>query len=140
MRERWFATRAVSDRMKRIKSAGTKLELIMRKLLRSAGIKFRFQPHVFGRPDFRIVGTKVLVFCDSSFWHGRCARPNEFSRNRRLWREKFRNNIRRDRLVNRVLRRRGWVVLRFWDSEIMRSPEKVLGLIRRTIRGKGRGI
>lgn len=134
MKGQWIATPAVSARMSRIRSTGTRLEQSMRQLLSSAGIRFRSQPSLFGRPDFRLVGTKVVVFCDSSFWHGRQARPAQFARNRRLWADKFRKNVKRDRTVNGVLRGRGWLVLRFWDFEIQRCPQRILSVIRQAVR------
>lgn len=134
-RNRWITTASVSERMKRIRSSQTGLELCMRRILRRAGIRFRSQPAHFGKPDFRIVGTNILIFCDSSFWHGRGFTPDHFSRNRSLWVEKIKRNIRRDHSVNRVLRSQGWSVLRFRDSEIRQSPDGILRAIRRAMSG-----
>jgi len=56
--------------MKKVKGRGTKPEKIFASLLRKNGIKYQGQPKLFGKPDFRVKDTKVLIFCDSSFWHG----------------------------------------------------------------------
>lgn len=130
MSQQWIADPVVSERMRRIRSSRTGLEKAMQALLRSAGIRFRSQQKHFGKPDLRVVGTKLLIFCDSSFWHGRNFEERHFSRNRALWAGKIRKNIRRDRLVNRTLSRRGWHVLRFWDFEISENPGKVLRAVR----------
>jgi DNA mismatch endonuclease, patch repair protein len=127
----WVATASVSRRMKQIRTRHTGLEGSMQSLLRRARIRFRSQPKHFGKPDFRIAGAKLLVFCDSSFWHGRGFQPKWFTTNRHLWVEKIKRTVERDRLVNRVLRREGWYVLRFWDFQILRDPERVVARIRR---------
>jgi DNA mismatch endonuclease Vsr len=136
VKDYWLTTPEISQRMKRIRSSHTGLEGAMRKLLRQSAIPFRSQPRHFGRPDFWIKGTHILVFCDSSFWHGRTSQTALFSKNRDLWVAKIRRNIQRDKTVTQRLRREGWNVLRFWDTEILREPEKVLKKIRFTIRAK----
>jgi DNA mismatch endonuclease (patch repair protein) len=119
---------AVSARMRRIGSRNTGLERAMATILRGLSIRFEQQPKLLGHPDFRVVGTNVLIFCDSSFWHGRRQRELEgsaFSRNRALWRAKLVSNKLRDARFNRALRKQGWSVQRFWDTDILRSPDKV---------------
>ena len=130
----WFKkpSLAVSRRMKRVKGSNTKIEKIMERLLRKERIKYRKQVNLRGlpgRPDFRIVGTNVLIFCDSSFWHGR--RKNEvsgvaFKKNKAFWVNKLTENKKRDSRINRILRKNGWKVLRFWDTNILKFPEKVV--------------
>ena len=128
--------KAVSDRMKRIKSKDTSLERSMERILNELVVKFDKQPNLLGKPDFRIIGTKVLIFCDSSFWHGR--RESEvsgeaFKKNREFWTNKLAENRRRDQRTNRKLRKDGWSVHRFWDSDILNKPDKVRGRLRRLI-------
>lgn len=119
---------AVSARMQRIKSKNTGLERAMERILRDLGVKFERQPKLVGHPDFRVRGTNVLIFCDSSFWHGR--RPNErrgkaFARNKHLWTLKLASNRLRDVRISRALRRQGWSVQRFWDTDILHRSRKV---------------
>ena len=118
-----------SKRMRKVKSRGTKLEETFAKLLRKNGVKYQSQPKLFGNPDFRIKGTKILIFCDSSFWHGR--RQNEisgkaFKRNTDFWKAKLLYNKNRDRGITRELVKRDWVVLRFWDDKILKHPDSVI--------------
>src|SRR6266850_1694650 len=113
----------VSARMSQIKSRGTGTERAMEKILREMSLKFDRQPKVVGHPDFRVRGTRVLVFCDSSFWHGRWSKDvsgKSFRRNRSFWTEKLQRNRRRDARVSRLLRSNGWSVYRFWDTDILR--------------------
>jgi len=136
----WFKkTKAtVSERMRRVKSVGTKLEESMERILKANKIRFVRQPGLFGKPDFLIKGTKLLVFCDSSFWHGR--RKEElsgeaFRKNKDFWVCKLNYNRRRDASISRNLRRQGWSVYRFWDTDVLRYPERVA---QRLIRGIGK--
>jgi DNA mismatch endonuclease (patch repair protein) len=127
-------TKEVSERMKKVKSRGTALEKQMENILRSLHIRYNRQPDIRGNPDFRIKHTNVLIFCDSSFWHGRREKEvtgKAFRRNRALWVEKLTRNRLRDERNNRALRRTGWSVWRFWDTDILKKPEKVKNRLRR---------
>lgn len=126
----------ITARMRRIKSRGTGLELAMEQILHSIHIRFKRQPDLLGHPDFQIRGTSILIFCDSSFWHGR--RPKEldgtaFSSNKQLWIEKLQANKKRDARISRALRRQGWSVQRFWDTDILYNPDKVKARLKRAL-------
>jgi DNA mismatch endonuclease (patch repair protein) len=126
-------SREVSERMKRVKSRGTALEKQMENILRSLHIRYNRQPDIRGNPDFRIKHTNVLIFCDSSFWHGRREKEvsgKAFKRNRTLWVEKLIKNKKRDERINRLLRKSGWSVWRFWDTDILKQTEKVRSRLR----------
>jgi DNA mismatch endonuclease (patch repair protein) len=41
------------------------------------------------------------------------------------WVAKIGANVARDRANNRALGKLGWKVLRFWETEIRRSPERI---------------
>jgi len=122
--------------MKLVRSSGTKLELQLEKLLRASGIRYQKQPNLVGKPDFRVKNSNVLIFCDSSFWHGR--RKNElngkaFGKNRSFWVAKLQENKKRDVRINRLLRSTGWRVVRFWDTDILKFPEKVKSKLLKTV-------
>jgi len=121
-------SKEVSERMRKVRSTDTKLEKAMEEILRSLHVSYEEQPNIGGHPDFRIEGTNVLIFCDSSFWHGRMEKEvsgEAFKRNREFWKTKLAENRKRDTRTNRNLRREGWRVLRFWDTDIQKRPEKV---------------
>lgn len=126
--------------MKLVKNSGTKIERTMEKLLKDEGIKYRKQINLRGlpgRPDFKINGTNVLIFCDSSFWHGRRKREitgDAFKRNRKFWVNKLNDNRKRDTRINRILRKHGWRVLRFWDTNILNFPQKVINKVMKEIK------
>lgn len=129
-------TQKTSERMKRIKSSGSKIEREMEFLLKKLNVSYQKQPKLLGRPDFRIKRTKFLIFCDSSFWHGKKEKEvkgEAFSKNRKFWTEKLQYNKRRDARNNRKLRKLGWSVQRFSDADILKKPEKVLKRLERIV-------
>ena len=117
--------------MSRIRGKGTKIEVRMGGMLRSAGIRYRRHPRIHGSPDF-LVGDRTLVFCDGDFWHG--YRYEERRKKlKRFWRDKIERNMRRDRSVTRRLRRDGYSVIRLWEHDIERRPGVCMGRIRRSM-------
>ncbi|WP_428052700.1 DUF559 domain-containing protein [Candidatus Avelusimicrobium faecicola] len=50
-----------------------------------------------------------------------------------FWIEKIENNIRRDRLVNKTLRKQGWTVLRFWGKDIEKRTENCVTKILKAV-------
>jgi DNA mismatch endonuclease (patch repair protein) len=95
--------------------------------LRSAGIRFQKQYSVIGKPDFVVLKPRIAIFCDSRFWHGYQwdrQKARAFKINRAFWVRKIEGNRQRDKVVNRELRKRGWKVIRFWEHQISRNPER----------------
>lgn len=130
-----------TNRMRKIRSRDTGLERAMKHLLSEVGLRYQYQPRMPGRPDFRIKISKILIFCDSTFWHGRRLEDRSgkvFKRNNAFWSLKLSENRRRDGRNNRILRRMGWSVQRFWDTDILRNPEKVKNRLKRLLNGKKR--
>lgn len=114
--------------MSAICSSGSKIEKLLGRSLWALGLRYRKNYRsAEGKPDFAFPGTKVAVFCDSSFWHGRNwgpERKNEFKVNKDFWIKKIGRNIERDKEVNVALENLGWKVLRFWDDEIKNDTER----------------
>jgi len=127
----------VSKRMKKVRSRGTKIEREMKKFLDELNLRYKEQPKmkcIRGTPDFRIKGTKILIFCDSSFWHGRRKKEvtgEAFKRNREFWTRKLKENRERDRRNTKILQREGWSVYRFWDTDILKKPDKIRNELKR---------
>ena len=114
------------------KSKGTKLEKLFGKLLWNAGIRYRKNDtKVFGKPDFAIHKLKIAIFCDGEFWHGKDweKRKHDIKSNCEFWHSKIERNIQRDKEVNEQLKKRGWSVFRFWETEITKEPDKCLNRI-----------
>jgi len=49
---------------------------------------------------------------------------------KQFWREKLVANKARDRVVNRTLRREGWRVVRIWEHELTKNPQRCVARIR----------
>lgn len=84
----------------------------------------RYTKRLTGSPDFIFPKYKIAIFTDGCFWHGcpKCyIRPKT---NIKFWAKKISDNINRDRLVNKLLRKQGWKVLRFWEHQIKKKSSE----------------
>ena len=120
-----FLTKAErSHRMSLIRGKDTRPERAMARLLRANKIGFRRHCRLPGTPDFVLKGIRIALFVDGDFWHGRLydrclkGKLNDF------WRKKITGNMRRDKRVNARLRSHGWKVIRIWECDMMRRPQK----------------
>jgi len=66
--------------------------------------------------------TDIVLFCDGDFWHG-YNYENKKKPAKKFWKKKIEGNIKRDKLVSRKLRYKGWSVLRFWEHDLEKKPE-----------------
>lgn len=127
--------------MRSVRTAGTDPEERLAVALKALGLHFRRNdPKVFGTPDFSFRETRLAVFVDGDFWHGRAwfERGAAPATNSEFWIAKFERNRRRDRIVDLELRRSGWSVVRLWGSDVKKAPEvsaqKVRARLRRLAR------
>jgi DNA mismatch endonuclease (patch repair protein) len=59
-----------SEIMRRVRSSGTKPEMIVRKILRGMGIRYRSCPiNLPGKPDLVIAMQQKAIFVHGCFWH-----------------------------------------------------------------------
>lgn len=136
---RFDAYRPVSAQTSEIKRRNrctdTVHEQLLKRELRKLRVPFEENPStIIGKPDIVLRKARVAVFCDGDFWHGK----NWRTRSKKLlrgsnsdyWRAKIRANRRRDRRNAKLLRDEGWVVLRFWESDILTNPQSVALRIR----------
>jgi DNA mismatch endonuclease, patch repair protein len=102
--------------MSRIKSKNTSPENRLRDVLR--GLYFRFQPRIYGKPDFASKKNKIVIFVDGCFWH-KC--PLHFKKpktNISFWKNKINQNLVRDAKINSILLKNGWKIVRIWEHEL----------------------
>ncbi len=114
-------SKQISYTMSRVRSSGSAIERALGRALWKAGLRYRKQYPIFGRPDFVLVRHRIAIFCDSEFWHGYQwgkRRKAEHKTNQSYWFAKIERNRARDRTVNQTLRADGWRVMRFWESAI----------------------
>ena len=131
-----FTKEKRSEVMRRIRSKNTGLEVEAREMLKKNGIRYRPHPKLYGSPDFILEG-RLLLFCDGSFWHGRNWKKLKerlaSGNNPDYWVNHIESNRKRDRGVNRVLKERGYTVLRLWDTDIRKRQEWCVGKIREAL-------
>jgi DNA mismatch endonuclease (patch repair protein) len=121
--------------MSRIRSKDTSIELTLRSALWRSGFRFRKHFPIIGSPDVAFPRHKIAVFCDSSFWHGRnwIEKRRRLKTNRDYWIAKIERNIARDRRVDAALAELGWMVLRFWDEDIVRKTTVCVDSVARAL-------
>ena len=131
-----FTKEKRSEVMRAIKDKGTKLETDTTKMLRRVEIRYRSHPKMYGSPDFIVEG-RLLLFCDGSFWHGKDWKNLKerllAGNNPGYWVKHIESNRRRDRKVNRTLKRQGHLVFRLWDTDVKRRPEWCAAKIREVL-------
>jgi len=95
------------------KSSG--IERKTEKILKKYKIIYETQKSLLGitRVDFYIPGLNTIVYCDGDYWHN------------------LPNYIERDKRQNRLLKKAGYTVLRFWEHDINKTEAKCVidGLI-----------
>jgi DNA mismatch endonuclease (patch repair protein) len=91
---------------------------------------------VVGKPDFVIKQKRVAVFVDGCFFHG-CPRCGHVPRTNRLyWAAKITRNKRRDAAISKALRKLGYQVVRVWECQLKRYPERCVARIVRALAPK----
>ena len=129
--------------MSAIKSKGTTPERMLAKSIWKRGLRYRKHYAITGKPDFVFVKARIAVFCDGDFWHGNNWRirglnslEDELASYSDFWVSKITRNIERDQQVNEKLIEDGWLVLRFWESDIRKSVEECTAKIWETYQSR----
>lgn len=129
-----------SRHMALVRGRNTRFELDLLRLVSAElyPLGYRYRKHcraLFGTPDIVFVKYKIAVFLDSDFWHGRNYKKLA-ARMDRFWCDKIETNMKRDRQVNRKLRRDGWIVLRFGEHQVKKHPLSVVRRIRKVLEAR----
>ncbi len=124
----------VSKTMKRVKSKDTSIEVALRKALWKKG--FRYRKNVAslpGKPDIVIPKYKIVIFCDSEFFHGKdwekLKEQLEGGNNADYWIAKIEKNRQRDRDNDKKLMFLGWNVVHFWGKDIAKNTEECVKVV-----------
>ena len=109
-----------SRMMAGIRGKDTKPELLVRKFLHRAGLRFGLHASLPGRPDLVLPKYDVVIFVHGCFWHRHrgCRFATVPKTNPKFWHEKFEANIARDRKAIRQLRSLGWRVIVVWSCKL----------------------
>jgi DNA mismatch endonuclease (patch repair protein) len=120
--------------MQRIRSSGTTPEnIVMRELQRRKIYFAKNVSSITGKPDIVFRRKKAAVFIDSDFWHGHPKRLIMPKSNIDYWRKKIERNIRRDKEVNKKLKKTGWKVLRIWEYDVKQNIDTCVNKILKVI-------
>lgn len=122
-----------SERMARIRGSDTKPELLVRRIARTCGYKFRVNVSSLpGKPDLVFPRRKKAIFVHGCFWHGHTCRAgkNRPRSNTDYWRPKLAGNQDRDAKNRAALRKLGWKTLVIWECQL-RNPERLTPRIQR---------
>ena len=118
--------------MSKIRDKNTSLEVNFRKLLWRKGLKrYRIHYNLPGKPDIVFVSRKIVMFLDGDFWHGYNWKKLGKIPPKKYWQGKIQKNIDRAKRYNKQLKRDGWIVLRFWEHDIKKNPEKCIKKIKK---------
>jgi DNA mismatch endonuclease, patch repair protein len=120
--ENWVSTkegRHLAGRRKK----DTQPEILLRKALHAAGVRFRLHRHLAKgcTPDIVLPSRRIAIFVDGCFWHG-CPRHGRKTAwtgpNAELWRTKMLRNRERDLRSTSVAESQGWLVVRLWECQV----------------------
>jgi len=117
--------------MSRIKGRDTAPELAVRKILHSAGFRFRLhRKDLLGRPDIVLPKYRTVIFVHGCFWHGYGCKDSGIPKsNTSFWATKLADNARRDTKNQRLLIEKGWNVQVFWECEIQKQDILISRLV-----------
>lgn len=124
-----------SEIMRKVRSSGTKPELVVRSMVRRLGIRYRScLRNLPGKPDLVVVEQRKVVLVHGCFWHGHDCEAGKLPKsNRSYWKSKQAKNEIRDEQNARELRSRGWKRMVIWECEI-RKNERLQAKLSRFLR------
>jgi len=115
-----------SRMMAGIRGKDTKPEMIVRRVLTAAGVRYRLHRRDLpGAPDLVMAGRRTVIFVHGCFWHRHegCRYAKLPSSNAEFWRAKLESNVERDRKAVADLLATGWRVLTVWECATRRNSE-----------------
>ena len=131
---------ALKAREKGLRGLPTKLEKTIENALNINNIRYIPQyPFNIGIMDFYLPGAKIALFVDGTIWH---ADPTVYEAedvlffSRKISRDVKSNKLTakevwlKDAQHNAYLKKRGFVVMRFWETEIRENIQKCIQAIR----------
>lgn len=110
--------------MAAIRGRDTSAELQVRRMLHRLGYRFRLHRRDLpGTPDIVLPRYRTVIFVHGCFWHRHpgCRFTTHPRTRSEFWKEKFRQNIDRDRRQLVEIEALGWRVIVVWECEL-REP------------------
>ena len=112
-----------SAQMRLIRARDTKPELIVRRALHAAGLRFRLHAKDLpGKPDIIFRRRRLAIFVHGCFWHQHpdpsCKRARLPKSRQDFWEPKLNGNRSRDEAVTARLQDEGWRVIEIWECQL----------------------
>lgn len=112
-----------SERMSRVRSADTKPEMLLRRLVHGMGYRYRLHRRDLpGTPDLVFPGRRKVIFVHGCFWHRhpdpRCPLARLPKSRLDFWRPKLEGNRKRDVINQKKLKDISWEVMVVWECQL----------------------
>ena len=110
-----------SEIMSRVRSAGMRPEMAVRRLVHGLGYRYRLHSSQLpGRPDLVFAARRKVIFVHGCFWHRHpgCHLARTPKSRVDFWHAKLDGNRNRDLLTQRKLCQLGWRWLVIWECEL----------------------
>lgn len=112
-----------SERMSKVRSANTQLEMAVRRLVHGMGYRYRLhRKDLPGKPDLVFPGRRKVIFVHGCFWHRHgdpACRLARLPKSRLdFWLPKLSANEERDAKVLARLGELGWGVMTIWECQV----------------------
>ena len=132
-----------SQLMSRIRSRGTSPERYVRRVLWTAGFRYRLNVRKLpGTPDLVLTRYDTVVLVQGCFWHGHdCLKGRRRpTTNPEFWNRKLDTNIVRDEANRAKLEKLGWTVLLVWECRLHDDTSALLAHLQllRNVKGGGK--
>lgn len=115
-----------SEVMARVRSKGSRPEMLVRRAAHGMGYRFRLhRADLPGSPDLVFASRRKVIFVHGCFWHGHsCALGARMPKTRQdFWGPKLGRNAERDAQAQAKLNEQGWDVLVIWECELKNGDE-----------------
>jgi DNA mismatch endonuclease, patch repair protein len=114
-----------SHNMRRIRGRDTKPELLLRRGLHAAGLRFRLHARQLpGRPDLVFPARRAVILVHGCFWHGHSCPMFRLPTTRpEFWANKIGENRARDVRTKTALHAASWRTLIVWECAL-RGPAR----------------
>lgn len=123
-----------SEMMSRIRGKDTRPEKQVRSMLHGLGYRFRIHRRDLpGNPDIVLPKYRTVVFVHGCFWHQHRGCKYAYKPKSRVefWQKKFRENVERDKLKTKTLKKLGWRVVVVWECELQSREKLAKKLVQR---------
>ena len=108
-----------------IRSKETRPERVLRRALHARGIRYRLHDkRLPGRPDLVFPKYRAVCLVHGCFWHRHqgCRYSTNPATRPDFWRNKFAENVARDKRNEQALRAAGWRIATVWECSLKKEP------------------